>query len=790
MRRSMAPTGPAWWVALRHRDFLWSALFVCAFALVGSLVVLLAGRQPRYYLGQELTHPIVPRVTFVHEDVKATDLARERARQEQPNVYRSDLEVYDDLRDRLIDLPAVLAEYERVDQVPREIREPLKIGTQTLRALRQRFPVQQDPQAREAQFQQWNTTTRAFLRTLFQDIAVFSPGEYPSASIASIDMVLPYPDPSEPSYKRLYRSGFYKIDERERIARWLTHGNTPGQGAATSFGAASMHYGVELAPTVAAVVVQSLRPTYHFDEELTSYAKEAAASSVAPVERKYESGNVLVRAGTRLGETDLALLQREWEAYESSLPLPYSVLRWASVFGVVLIIGIGLWGYIWTYNYKVIRNPMRGFALVTLLLLMQFLAVSLTNWQPEILYATAIIPTLLATVILTIVYDQRFALAVGAFHVAVIMLSLALPIGFALVMLTGVGVSIAMLREVRTRSRVVVVGVWSGLAMAVATLLSAIATRDLLIDGELRRIVTEDAVLAGITGISVGVLVQGVLPAIERLFRVTTAMTLKELNDASHPLLQRLAQEAPGTYQHSLRIADMAEAAAEAVDGNGLLCRVGAMYHDIGKVNKPMYFIENQGGGPNRHSKLSPAMSLLIIVGHVKDGVEMGREAGLPVAIRHLIESHHGTTLVEYFYHAAKRQKEAADEGVPSEFEFRYPGPKPQTKEAAIILLCDSIEAAARTLADPTPIRIEQLVHNLAMKRLMDGQFDECNLTLSELHKIEQAITKTLNAIYHARIKYPGDRQAPQQQAPAPTPQAPVPAEPTPPPAPPAAAAS
>ena len=248
------------------------------------------------------------------------------------------------------------------------------------------------------------------------------------------------------------------------------------------------------------------------------------------------------------------------------------------------------------------------------------------------------------------------------------------------------------------------------------------------------------------------------MPGIERLFNVTTAMTLRELNDSNHPLLKRLGQDAPGTYQHSLRIADMAEAAAEAVGADPLLCRVGAMYHDIGKTNKPQYFVENQTPGHNRHNKLSPAMSLLIIVGHVKDGSEMAREYGLPTSIRHIIESHHGTTLVEYFYHAAKRQKESEGKAAPGEFEFRYPGPKPQSKEAAILMLCDAVEAVARSLPEPTPVRLEQTVSAMASKRLMDNQFDECHLTLRELAQMEAAITKTLCAIYHARIKYPGDK--------------------------------
>jgi hypothetical protein len=194
------------------------------------------------------------------------------------------------------------------------------------------------------------------------------------------------------------------------------------------------------------------------------------------------------------------------------------------------------------------------------------------------------------------------------------------------------------------------------------------------------------------------------------------------------------------------------------------------MYHDIGKINKPAYFIENQAGGPNRHAKLSPAMSLLIIVGHVKDGVEMAREYGLPPAVRHFIESHHGTTLVEYFYHAARQQQDAQHAPPPDEFEFRYPGPRPQTTEAAILMLGDSIESAVRSLDTPTAPRIEHLVQQIANKRLADGQFHACNLTLQQLFKIQESMTKTLTAMYHGRIKYPSDSAA---TSPAPTAQPP-----------------
>ena len=236
--------------------------------------------------------------------------------------------------------------------------------------------------------------------------------------------------------------------------------------------------------------------------------------------------------------------------------------------------------------------------------------------------------------------------------------------------------------------------------------------------------------------------------------------------------------EAPGTYSHSLLIGSIAEAGAEAIGRNGLLCRVGAYYHDIGKINKPGYFVENELGSMSRHTELSPAMSQLVIIGHVKDGVEMAKEYGLPAVLRQFIETHHGTTLVEYFYNEAKRRheeeqaqgpgngKKPARPTPPSESEFRYAGPKPRTKEAAIVMLADGVEGAVRSLSELTPTRIETVVHNMAMKRLQDGQFDECDLTLRELSQIEASMTKTLAAHYHGRIAYPKPIDVPEGTTP------------------------
>ena len=253
---------------------------------------------------------------------------------------------------------------------------------------------------------------------------------------------------------------------------------------------------------------------------------------------------------------------------------------------------------------------------------------------------------------------------------------------------------------------------------------------------------------------AVGLVIQGFLPIIEKVFGIATSMTLMDYSDANQPLLRKLAMESPGTFSHSLLIGSIAEAAAETIDANGLLARVGAYYHDIGKINKPSYFVENQMGSASKHEQLSPAMSQLVIVGHVKDGIEIAKEFGLPAVLRQFIETHHGTTLIEYFYNEAKKQQDEKQTEV-SETEFRYPGPKPKTKEAAIVMLADSVEGAIRSLPEITPTRIEAVVHNMAIKRLQDGQFDECDLTLRELSRIEASICKSLAAHHHGRIAYP-----------------------------------
>jgi len=256
-------------------------------------------------------------------------------------------------------------------------------------------------------------------------------------------------------------------------------------------------------------------------------------------------------------------------------------------------------------------------------------------------------------------------------------------------------------------------------------------------------------------GVLVAVLVSFLLPLLESMFNILTDVRLLELSNLNNPLLRRLAVEAPGSYNHSVIVGTLAEAAAEATGANALFCRVAAYYHDVGKMLKPSYFIENQREGDNRHDRLSPHMSALVIASHVKEGYELAKSYGLPQAVLDIIPQHHGTRKINYFYQKALQSGGEAP-GEVQESDYRYPGPKPQTKEAAIFMLSDSIEAAARTLEDPSPARFKGLIRKIVSDVVLDDQLDESDLTFSDLERAEGAFLRTLSSIYHHRIDYPG----------------------------------
>jgi len=260
-----------------------------------------------------------------------------------------------------------------------------------------------------------------------------------------------------------------------------------------------------------------------------------------------------------------------------------------------------------------------------------------------------------------------------------------------------------------------------------------------------------------LNGLITSIVVLGILPIFEYLFRTVTNISLLELTDSNQPLLQRMILEAPGTYHHSLIVGNLSDAACKAISANGLLARVGAYYHDIGKIEKAGYFSENQSFTQNKHDALSADMSKLIIMNHIKEGVELAKKYRLNPALTEFIQQHHGNSLVYYFYRRAIENLE--DEKDVKEDGFRYPGPKPSTKETAIVLLADSVEAATRALKEPTPAKIEEVVHKVINNKFIDGQLDECDLKLRDIEKIAAVFIRILGGIYHTRVPYADEQK-------------------------------
>ena len=326
-------------------------------------------------------------------------------------------------------------------------------------------------------------------------------------------------------------------------------------------------------------------------------------------------------------------------------------------------------------------------------------------------------------------------------------------------------------RQVRKRGRLLRAGFWVGLmALVVDLAFAKISISSLAFsDTESLQVFGKACLIALSTGLLTGLFVGGVLPLLEGIFGLTTEISWLELTDLNHPLLRQMQIEAPGTFHHSLIVASLAESAAEAIGANAVMSRVCAYFHDIGKLNKPEYFIENQGG-LNPHDGLSPTMSALIIVAHVKDGVDLAIKNRLNPRILEVIQEHHGDSLVYFFYRKAQErlQKLEVERGNGSadsddlpkidEKSFRYPGPIPQSRESGIISLADAIESASRTISKPSPGRIRALVDEIVYKRVRDGQLDGCGLTMRELTTVREVFSSTLRSMLHARIAYPKDQ--------------------------------
>jgi len=477
-----------------------------------------------------------------------------------------------------------------------------------------------------------------------------------------------------------------------------------------------------------------LRPNFFLNAELTAQRRQEARDAVEPV--TFSKGQNIVRAGEKLTTEDIERLRDAGLLQKGRV---YATVLGAVLLAFLLVVLMGLYIYQFHGELYSDENRMLLLGLVAVLTIL----VSRVVWP----ISGYLMPIAAGSMLLAILLDERVAVVTG------ILMSVSLgyiakgELQFVLVGLVGSMVGVFSVSNVSQRTDLMRAGFSVSLVNVVAIVTNLLLTGGLALS-QLQ--VWWDNLWGLINGVLVAVLTIGSLPFFESFFGIVTSVRLLELSNPSHPLLRRLLVEAPGTYHHSIMIANLAEAGTEAVNGNALLARVGAFYHDVGKIKRPYFFVENQFGADNPHDKIGPNLSSLIITSHVKDGVELAREYGLPPEIIQFIREHHGNTLVSYFYELAKEE----DEDVPKE-AFRYDGPIPQSKETAIVMLADYVEAATRSLSRPTPGRIEGLVRKIIKERLEQGQLDQSDLTLQDLDTVAEAFVTVLAGIFHSRIEYP-----------------------------------
>ena len=510
-------------------------------------------------------------------------------------------------------------------------------------------------------------------------------------------------------------------------------------------------------PEVAGRVFDWLRPqlipTLSLNVEETRRARDEAESRVQEKYTPFAPGDLIVKAGSPLNADSMELLRLEHATLVANLTFGQQLSYSLATLGMFVALSTLCGVYVLCYERKLI-DSMKQFVIFLILVI---LAVALAMFAARDNLRAELIPLLLFGMTISIAYHQESALLFSAALALIVVVAIGQGLNEFIILTAAVATAILLVGPIRSRWKLIYVGFCVGFVALLTTI--GVAT---LAEQPFKTVALPDALRFGLWSLFAAILMSGgLLPCVERLFGVQTDLSLLELADISHPLLQELVRRAPGTYNHSINVASIAEAAAESIGARGLLVRVGAYFHDIGKMLKPGYFVENQGGEANRHDSLVPAMSTLIIIAHVKDGADLARQHHLPESIIDFIQQHHGTTLVEYFFHRANERCEAdPDSGEVEESAFRYPGPKPQTKEAAVLMLSDAVEGASRALVEPTPARIESLVHEIAMKRLLDGQFEQCGLTLQELATVEDSLVKSLTAVYHGRVKYPDQRTA------------------------------
>ncbi|MBF0215975.1 MAG: HDIG domain-containing protein [Candidatus Omnitrophica bacterium] len=486
-----------------------------------------------------------------------------------------------------------------------------------------------------------------------------------------------------------------------------------------------------------------IRPNLEFDSDRTIEALAKAEQAIEPVYNSWtvKKNEKIADKGERVTSRHVIQVSKLEELFRAERSEKFFL----GILLLLVVLGASGCIYLRMMNKSDILERPRDVAIivVTMLFMLLLAEIVLSLPQPSYFIPMASMGMML---MLILGFDIAF-LSVFTLSLFISVLAGG-DVSISIALIVGGLVGIIAVKGARRRSSILIAGLMAGAAKSVV-----IFSLDLA-KGIGTGATMSDAMWGMASGVLSGFIVMGLLPVLEHLFKAPTNISLLEMSDLNHPVLKRLAMEAPGTYHHSVIVGNLAEAACDSIKANSLLARVGAYYHDIGKISKPQYFNENEMGGKSRHSGLAPSMSALIIANHIKEGMEFARKYKVSGTIMDFIRQHHGDSLISFFYQKAL-EKVKEDDIPPDEKDFRYPGPRPQSKETAIVLLADAVEASSRSLQDPTPASVRHLVKKVVNNKFIDGQLDECDLTLKDMHNIYEAFVRTLTGIFHTRTSYP-----------------------------------
>ncbi|MFD3157582.1 HD family phosphohydrolase [Haloimpatiens sp. FM7330] len=494
----------------------------------------------------------------------------------------------------------------------------------------------------------------------------------------------------------------------------------------------------QLAKTIGYMEIKS---NYFPDEQETEKLKEKTLREIQPVMIKKDQ--IIVKEGEPVQKYQIELLKSLGLLDDKN---HFELYIYISLGILILLIMTFEWFYLYKYHKEVYEDDSK------LVLINILICISLVLARTLSIISPFLVPLACVPMLMTLLIEHKVSLTINVVNCVLISTVVGFKVEVTLIAVISSVVGAIILRKMQQRNDIL----YSSIYIAIINIILMFSIGFLLSDNVVE--VSKRSGYVFVASIISGVLTIGFLPFFESTFDIVTTIKLLELSNPNNPLLKKLLLEAPGTYHHSVLVGNLAEAAAETVGGNPVLARVSAYYHDVGKIKRPYFFKENQLGGENPHDKITPNLSTLIIISHVKDGLELAKEYKIPKVIQDIIQQHHGTSLVKYFYLTMKNASDNPDEV--NEEEFRYLGPIPKTKEAAIVMLADSVEAAVRSINGPTKGKIEEMVNKIIKGRLSEEQLDNCDLTLRDLDKIRRAFLKVLSGIYHQRIEYPTDKWA------------------------------